>query len=36
MHVIYLDFSKTFDTVLTDFSWRNLLPMACTGVLFSW
>jgi len=33
--ILYLDFSKAFDTVSTIFSWRSWQPMAWTGTLFA-
>ena len=35
MSVVYLNFSKTFDAVPTEFSEINWQPMAWTGVLFA-
>ena len=32
--VVYLDFSKAFDTISHAFSWQNWLLMAWMGVLF--
>ncbi|KAJ7422928.1 rna-directed dna polymerase from mobile element jockey-like [Pitangus sulphuratus] len=33
--VVYLDFSKAFDTVCTAYSWKSCQPMALTGGLFT-